>query len=984
MAYAAVTSLMTTLGLFLMQTNSTRNRLHKKAEALDPQIQSLCEKVRSLQTLLEVLDNMNDVDQSLKHCETKINVAAHDAEDRIESIVGEIYSKKEKSNDRAFKCLFDRLLQASESMDSGIKELERCIMNKGTDHNKISLESLPQALSSKFMKKSAYGRLLESLRQAFKSIGSKRKESMRRMKKDVQATSSFTRSFNLPEHCPPQFDNNVVGREIELDDMMSQLMRTSSKETEVVAIVGMGGIGKTTFARRVYNDPIIEAHFVIRAWVTMSREYCIRKMLLELFHCIDESLAAEFEKDCEMSDGDLAAEFKKKLQRGRYFLVIDDIWSTNAWDDISQWFPDYKGSQILLTTRCGNVASYAAQGNSPNQMSPLSPTESWELFQDRILVKEQLPPEFVEIGKNIAYNCQGLPLTIVVVAGILSKCNNALDRWNQVEQNVKSAMFEDSQQQCEKVLSSSYHYLPRHLKACFLYFGVFPEDTEVHVKRLIELWVAEGFLKEAADTSLESIAEGCIHELIDRNLVFISRYNFCGEVKTCKIHDLLHELCLREAQSENFLFVFPRSIHVCPKECHRMIVKSNCDFDEESSYPFDPKKIRTFIYSGESFVQDLNIDKLFVSGILGMIRVMSLGNLTIGDLSYRHSTYPTRPSNFVHLRYLSVAIRNSSAFLLIPKLHNLQSLFVHIGFFHRSNLPIYLDIWTLPQLRSLHFVKIKRGPPFPLIMPAIQMEGAVLEHLHTITGVAPEWCTNEIFASMPNLKKLGIRFDELHEIRSPSFDLSCLLVVEGLEAVKIEFDVAYELCSVRLLRPSTPRRFLRKNIFPITLKKLTLVKSHFSWKDMDIVGTLPYLEALKLKNHACAGDEWKPAAGGFPLLKFLSLDCIRFTKWEATDENFPVLERLRISQCWELRKIPEEFAYISTLEVIELDECSLHLAESAQQIPQEQEECLGSKGTKVCVSRIRTMDDSDEELNEDQASKLVELGYFTFKTNLKG
>ncbi|XP_059298089.1 putative late blight resistance protein homolog R1B-12 [Lycium ferocissimum] len=328
MAYAVVTSLMNTLGLLLMQTNSTQNRLHEKAEALNPQIESLREKVRSLQALLETLDNIND-DESVKHGETKIYVAAHDAEDRIESTVGEIYKKKKF---RAFKSLFESLREASESIDSERKELERC-MKKGD--NKGSLESLPQASSEsiyweikemkKHMKRGAYKRHLESLQQAFRSINSKRKELIGRMKKGVQAQ----------QHT--QFDL--------------------------------------------------------------------------------ATLASEFETDCEKSDGDLAAEFKKKLQRGRYLIVIDDIWSTNAWDDISQWFPDYKGSQILLTTRCGNVASYAAHGSCPHQMSPLNPTESWELFQDKINVKEQFSLEFVEIGKNIVYSCQGLPLSIVVVAG---------------------------------------------------------------------------------------------------------------------------------------------------------------------------------------------------------------------------------------------------------------------------------------------------------------------------------------------------------------------------------------------------------------------------------------------------------------------------------------------------------------------------------------------------------------------------------------
>ncbi|XP_049401498.1 putative late blight resistance protein homolog R1A-10 [Solanum stenotomum] len=345
-------------------------------------------------------------------------------------------------------------------------------------------------------------------------------------------------------------------------------------------------------------------------------------------------------------------------------------------------------------------------------------------------------------------------------------------------------------------------------------------------------------------------------------MVFRSRHNFCREVKTCKIHDLLHELCLREAQSENFMFVSPHSRQVCPKECYRTIVQSICDFDGTISYPFDPKKIRTFIYSGEMLVKDLNIDRLFGFRILSLMRVMSLGNL-----SYHLGNYPIRPSYFVHLRYLSLEIRNRPAFPHIPKLHNLQSLIVHMGSSRYDYSFISLDISMLPQLRSLHFVK-KRGPSFPLIMLSVQMKHTVLEHLHTVTGVPSKLCTNEIFANMPNLKKLGIQYDEEHGIKSPSSDLSCLLVAQGLE----------------------------KNIFPPTLKKLTLVRPHFPWEATDIVGTiLPYLEALKLKNYACAGDEWKPVAGGFSLLKFLSLECIRFTKWIATDENFPVLERLSIA-----------------------------------------------------------------------------------------
>ncbi|KAK6779107.1 hypothetical protein RDI58_025825 [Solanum bulbocastanum] len=194
MAYAAVTSLMTTLGLLLMQTNYTQNPL---------QIKSLREKVCSLQALLETLDDMNDV-ESVKRCETNIIVAARDAEDRIESIAAEVYWKKSKGLERCLKKgSRESLIQASESIDSQSKGLERCL-KKGSRGSLLQASSKSIHSAIKELKK----HMNKDLQQAFKSIDSKRKELMRRMKKGVQAT----RSSNLPEYSPPQLDNNVVGQ----------------------------------------------------------------------------------------------------------------------------------------------------------------------------------------------------------------------------------------------------------------------------------------------------------------------------------------------------------------------------------------------------------------------------------------------------------------------------------------------------------------------------------------------------------------------------------------------------------------------------------------------------------------------------------------------------------------------------------------------------------------------------------------------------
>nr|XP_009763644.1 PREDICTED: putative late blight resistance protein homolog R1B-17 [Nicotiana sylvestris] len=313
-------------------------------EKVKEQIQSLRQKVGSLQALLESLEKNND-HEVVKRCEGNIKVAAHDAEYRIESVWEKILkAKNEKIQREAYEKFCTRLQEASESIDSKCRKLTE------------------------------------------------------NMKSNLQVTNSLVQSFDLPEHSP-QLGNCMVGHENELEDIKCKLMKISSDERETMAITGMGGIGKTTFARKIYDDPEIKSHFDILAWATASKEYCVRKMLLQLLHCIPST--EEVRREAR-DDGELSGKLKQRLWKRRYLVVIDDIWSSKAWDEISLWFPDCKGSHILLTTRCGNVASYAA-------------------------------PE----------NCHGMPLTITIVAGLLSKCNNGVDGWERVADDIKSAIFKD-------------------------------------------------------------------------------------------------------------------------------------------------------------------------------------------------------------------------------------------------------------------------------------------------------------------------------------------------------------------------------------------------------------------------------------------------------------------------------------------------------------------------------------------------------------
>ncbi|GER53657.1 disease resistance protein [Striga asiatica] len=83
--------------------------------------------------------------------------------------------------------------------------------------------------------------------------------------------------------------------------------------------------------------------------------------------------------------------------------------------------------------------------------------------------------------------------------------------------------------------------------------GMFPEDHEIRIPTLLKLWVDEGFVKPVAGKSLETIARVVyLHDLVIRNLVMVCGWDCTGRIKYCGIHDLLRDLCIKEAEKYNF------------------------------------------------------------------------------------------------------------------------------------------------------------------------------------------------------------------------------------------------------------------------------------------------------------------------------------------------------------------------------------------------------------------------------------------------
>ncbi|PHU31010.1 hypothetical protein BC332_03103 [Capsicum chinense] len=271
----------------------------------------------------------------------------------------------------------------------------------------------------------------------------------------------------------------VVGLDDDVLEIKTRFCSFSLK-LEIVSVVDMGGIGKSTLARMVYDDPFIKYHFSIRAWVTV-KDRQEKGLFLDLLDGILEFTDKIHEKHSEQ----LAEMLYRKLKHSRYLIVSYDVWSTEVWDKIRRCFPDDKnGSRILLTTRLTKVALHAKSDSVPCCLKFLDLEESWELLCRKVGGRKFDRPDLEDIGKKIAEQCQGLPLTILVVAGQLSKLQRTRMCW-QIFAKTVGSIVTDEHEKCLDILALSYRNLPHHLKACFIYMYAFPAETAILVQLLL-------------------------------------------------------------------------------------------------------------------------------------------------------------------------------------------------------------------------------------------------------------------------------------------------------------------------------------------------------------------------------------------------------------------------------------------------------------------------------------------------------------------
>ncbi|XP_012829203.1 PREDICTED: putative late blight resistance protein homolog R1A-10 [Erythranthe guttata] len=443
----------------------------------------------------------------------------------------------------------------------------------------------------------------------------------------------------------------------------------------------------------------------------------------------------------------------ESLSELRYLIVLDDVWYTDLCYEFANVFPDDKnGSVALLTTRLTEVSKCVHPLNS-HRLPFLDKKESWELLRHKVFDAMPCPRELEKSGKKIAENCEGLPLTIVTVAHILSKTDKTSVYWNQVANDKQNSVYKDAYDQMSNVLYPSYDYLPQHLKACFLYLGAFPQDYMVWRRQLIDLWSAEGFLNRKSTMTSTDYTFAYVGALLSNNVIIYNEEKFIYH-----LHSSFWYLCNKEATKNKFFYAFNCLADALPKEginyqLRRLCIRNNVLLAIEDAHDSiaSASTVRSLLCTGPYHQYPVP----FCLEQLRLLRVLEA-------LSIKSYEFPMEVLKLLQLRYLALTYDGNLP-TFISKLFNLQYLIVHHQYRIVKSVgnPYYLpiEIWNMKELKSLEI----RGRDLPH-----PCEGSLLSNLTTLTGVGPQSCTKDVLEKIPNLKELTIQI-ELVPVASKPF-----------------------------------------------------------------------------------------------------------------------------------------------------------------------------------------------------------------------
>ncbi|KAF8380782.1 hypothetical protein HHK36_028276 [Tetracentron sinense] len=700
-----------------------------------------------------------------------------------------------------------------------------------------------------------------------------------------------------------------------------------------VGIVGMGGLGKTTIAQKIFNDEEVVARFKKRIWVSVSQTFSeagiMRSMLKQLeedshqklnleedesgahgqlLKKIQRTLSNVNENGC--ADGQLLKKIRQELSNTTYLIVMDDVWSIDDgwWDRLCAGLPKMIGhsSTIIITTRNENVArSMGVEEARIHRPKILDHYASWLLFcKTAFPASKGVPenPHLEELGNEILKKCGGLPLAIRTIGGLLSSKTHSLGEWKRICDNFHDQLTTG---ECESSvipsLHLSYDELPTHLKHCILCFSIYPEDYEINAEQLVHWWVGEGFIhRKSLKTAIE-VAFDCLSELISRCLVEVHRSHYDGRVYSCKMHDMVRDLIIKIARDEAFCSFDEGGRQTTATNSRHLGLTSEMDMQplERNSklralllLPSCP--IRFYKNTGLARVKSLrvldlsqnNLDKICIEDLLHwIISLKRLAYLKLGGVSGLKEV----PHSIRKLRNLHIFV--------LTECDDLQKLPQSITTLQKLTV---LDVGYCPSLQCL-----PRGL-------------GRLSNLQELSGYklgSPSSMDGCRLSELTQLRVLRMNISEEGEISDD--EMTVLSQFRKLKVLSIDYGNCVNKAILKKLVNISP---------PPHLQELYLVMYHEeatpNWINPTSLSELQYLciqggELRQMNSNFWGnnGNVWKLEGLCLMFLPRLQVE------WKMVRSVMPFLRYLEISHCYMLDSFPCDVSNHGFWRKIEEEEC---------------------------------------------------------------
>ncbi|KAA8534449.1 hypothetical protein F0562_031966 [Nyssa sinensis] len=720
----------------------------------------------------------------------------------------------------------------------------------------------------------------------------------------------------------------LVGIDKPKQELIEQLVQ-DSPGLKVVAVVGMGGLGKTTLVKKVYDDIEVRKHFQSHAWITFSQSFKMEELLRDLIQQLFDEIRQPVPGSVgTMNNDKLKAAIKDFLQQSRYVIVLDDIWRIDAWHAIKYIFPSRNdGSRVMLTTRNVDVASTTCvkPHNFIYSVKPLSPEESWTLFCGRTFQENHCPSHLEELSKCILKKCEGLPLAIVAISGVLALKNKSrIDEWAMVYRCLGGELETNNiLLSTKKILLLSYNDLPYYLKSCFLYLSIFPEDHKIECMRLIRLWTAEGFVEATEGNTPEEVAERYLNELLNRSLIQVAVTSIDGGVRLCRIHDLLREIILPKSRNQNFLAIASARNPRWPEKARRLSLHNVLANAQNCSYNFH--RLRSLLMFGVADPISKSSMPILFNGGLSLLKVLDLRGASL-------ETFPGEVVKLLHLRYLS--LRGTQVKMIPKSIGNLQNLeTLDLKGTHVTKLPA--EICKLRLLRHLlvYRYKVELYASFPSLygFEALANIGD-LSSLQKLCFIEATCTTVGELGKLTQLRRLCILELKREDGMALCSSIEKLSDLRSLSVTSAKQEEIIDLHSLSSAPPFLQHLYLTGCLekLPVWITSLhNLLRLSLRWsqlrddplQSLQHLPNLVYLTLLQAYNAEAMCFE----AGGFPKLKFLylvrlkELRCVRMEKGV-----MPNLEKLYIRNCKLLEGVPSGIEHLTNLKLFELGDMPTH------------------------------------------------------------